>query len=141
MSRLMLVASSMMLSIGSASLPADEVKPARPPITIHALDTARGKPAAGLGVVLERADGKEWKELGRGKTDADGRANALYPKDQPLASGVYRVVYQTGDYFAEQKVKTLYPQVIVIFEVEAATEHYHVPLLLSPFGYSTYRGS
>src|SRR5687767_5914677 len=136
MARFTIVA-ALMFSMPPAWLSADEAKPARPPITMHALDTARGKPAVGLDVALERADGKDWKELGRGKTDADGRADALYPRGQALTPGVYRVVYQTGDYFAGQKVKTLYPQVIVIFEVEAVTEHYHVPLLLSPFGYST----
>jgi 5-hydroxyisourate hydrolase len=113
----------------------------RSPITVHVLDTSRGKPAAGLAVVLEQAEGKEWRELAKGKTNGDGRIEALLPKNKPVAAGIYRVTFESGDYFAESKTKTFYPRITVIFEVADPKEHYHIPLLLSPFGYSTYRGS
>jgi 5-hydroxyisourate hydrolase len=113
----------------------------RAPITIHVLDTARGKPAAGIVVILERANGQEWRELGKGKTDGNGRIETILPKGQPVVAGTYRITFESGAYFAEQKVKTFYPRVVVLFEVVDPKEHYHIPLLLSPFGYSTYRGS
>jgi len=113
----------------------------RSPITVHVLDTSRGKPAAGLAVVLEQGDGKEWRELAKGKTDADGRIETFLPKSKPVVAGIYRVTFESGDYFAERKTRTFYPRIIIIFEVVDPKEHYHVPLLLSPFGYSTYRGS
>lgn len=102
-------------------------------ITTHVLDTSRGCPAAGVPVVLERAVNGHWKPVGRGTTDADGRARDLLssaPED-----GRYRLIFDTGEY------SRFYPEVTVTFVVEAGEEHYHVPLLLSPFGYSTYRGS
>lgn len=113
----------------------------RSPITVHVLDTSRGMPAAGLAVILEQGDGKEWRELAKGQTDADGRIEALLPKSKPVAAGIYRVTFESGVYFAERKTKTFYPRITVIFEVVDPKEHHHVPLLLSPFGYSTYRGS
>lgn len=122
-------------------LPIAGAEPERSPITIHVLDTSRGKPAVGVAVVLEQADGKEWRELARGKTDGDGRVAALLPKGKPVAAGVYRVTFETGAYFAESKTRTFYPRITVLFEVVDPKEHYHIPLLLSPFGYSTYRGS
>lgn len=118
-----------------------EADPARSPITVHVLDSSRGKPAVGLAVVLERAKGDEWQSVGQDKTDANGRIDKLLPGDKPLAAGVYRLRFETGAYFAESKTKTFYPHVVITFEVENPKEHYHVPLILSPFGYSTYRGS
>ena len=122
-------------------LPITGAEPERSPITIHVLDTSRGKPAVGVAVVLEQADGKEWRELARGKTDGDGRVAALLPKGKSVAAGVYRVTFESGAYFAESKTRTFYPRITVLFEVVDPKEHYHIPLLLSPFGYSTYRGS
>lgn len=113
----------------------------RGPITIHVLDTSRGKPAAGVAVILEQADGKEWRELAKGKTDGDGRIDSLLPKNKSVVAGIYRVTFESGAYFAETKTKTFYPRITVVFEVVDPQEHYHIPLLLSPFGYSTYRGS
>ncbi|MBI3298462.1 MAG: hydroxyisourate hydrolase [Elusimicrobia bacterium] len=110
------------------------------PITTHVLDVSLGRPAAGVPAVLEAQAGADWKELGRGVTDADGRIKTLLP-DAPLAAGVYRLTFDTGTYFAASKTAGFYPSVAVTFEVRKAGEHYHVPLLLSPFGYSTYRGS
>jgi len=113
----------------------------RSPITVHVLDTSRGKPASGMAVVLEQAKGQEWRELAKGKTDGDGRIETLLPRGKPISAGLYRVTFETGAYFAEHKAKTLYPRITVLFEVVEPAEHYHIPLLLSPFGYSTYRGS
>jgi 5-hydroxyisourate hydrolase len=114
---------------------------ARSPITVHVLDTSRGKPAAGMTVLLELADGKEWRELAKGKTDVDGRSDTLLPRNKAIAAGIYRITFESGAYFAESKTRTFYPRITVIFEIAEPKEHYHVPLLLSPFGYSTYRGS
>jgi 5-hydroxyisourate hydrolase len=104
-------------------------------ITTHVLDTSRGCPASGVPVVLERAAGSGWELVGRGTTDADGRARDLLtsaPED-----GRYRLTFDTGSYLDGG----FYPEVSVSFVVESGEDHYHVPLLLSPFGYSTYRGS
>jgi 5-hydroxyisourate hydrolase len=110
------------------------------PITTHVLDTATGQPAAGMAVVLKHLgeDGR-WRQLAEGVTDDDGRLNLL-PIDT-LVDGRYRLSFATGEYFQRRSVASLYPQVSVEFQVTAADEHYHIPLLLSPFGYSTYRGS
>ena len=113
----------------------------RTPISTHVLNTTSGKPAAGVAIVLQYQAGKNWEELGRGLTDLQGRAADLYQTKKPLQAGTYRLVYETGVYFKGQGTKTFFPQVEIIFEVEKTDEHYHVPLLLSPFGYSTYRGS
>ena len=110
-------------------------------ITTHVLDTARGRPAAGVAIVLERDEAGAAITLGRGETDADGRLRDLLPSGAPLAAGTYRLVFDTGGYFEAQGVDTFYPEVAIVFQVKNGNEHFHVPLLLSPFGYSTYRGS
>jgi 5-hydroxyisourate hydrolase len=112
------------------------------PITSHVLDTASGRPAIGLLVVVEAADGPDrWREVGRAVTDSSGRIAAFDPPIAGLAAGAYRLRFATGAYFAARSVATLYPEVHVVVEIADPAEHYHVPLLLSPFGYSTYRGS
>jgi 5-hydroxyisourate hydrolase len=110
-------------------------------ITTHVLDTARGIPAAGLGVVLERQHQAEWQLIGRGETDADGRQRTLMPEAGSAPPGIYRLRFDTRGYFEAQSVPTFYPQVTVTFEVPDGEAHHHVPLLLSPYGYTTYRGS
>lgn len=112
-------------------------------ITTHVLDTARGRPAAGVPIVLERqdGDGDGWQTLGSGNTDDDGRLRTLLGPDVSLQPGTYRISFDTNTYFARHDQEAFYPMVRVEFQVRAAGEHYHVPLLLSPFGYSTYRGS
>ena len=106
-------------------------------VTTHVLDTARGRPAAGVVVVLEQAVGDP-PILATATTDVHGRVVELGPGR--LEPGVYRLRFNTGGYFAEQAVPSLYPEIVVSIEIREV-EHYHVPLLLSPFGYSTYRGS
>jgi 5-hydroxyisourate hydrolase len=111
------------------------------PITTHVLDTAAGQPAAGVAVVLKRlGDDGRWHQIAEGVTNDDGRLTTLLAKDG-LAEGRYRLSYATGDYFQSRAQTPFYPQVSVEFQVADAKEHYHIPLLLSPFGYSTYRGS
>ena len=109
-------------------------------ITTHVLDTSQGRPAAGVPVLLEIEEvGTGWKQLGRGQTDDDGRCRDLLAGE--LVEGTYRLTFDTHAYFADHKVESLYPQVSVVFTVRDAGENFHIPLLLSPFGYSTYRGS
>lgn len=110
-------------------------------ITTHVLDTSRGRPAEGVPATLAIEAPGGWKLLGKGTTNADGRISDLLPEDHLLEAGVYRLVFNTGKYFAAHKLESFYPQVTVVFRIEAPAQHYHVPLLLSPFGYSTYRGS
>ena len=110
-------------------------------VTTHVLDTARGQPAAGVAVRLEFVprDGQQ-AELGRSVTDADGRARDVGPATLP--PGIYRLVFDTGAYFAGQGSKpAFFPEVAITFRVDGESPHHHVPLLLSPFAYSTYRGS
>ena len=112
------------------------------PITTHVLDTALGKPAQGVPVILEvqQQPGGAWQEVGRGATDANGRLQTLLTP-AAFSAGRYRVTFETEPYFTAAGVRTFYPQVTVIFDVRNAAEHFHVPLLLSPHGYTTYRGS
>lgn len=110
------------------------------PITTHILDTSKGRPAAGVSVQLERSSGSGWETLARGKTNDDGRIPDLLPKDAKIVEGLYRLTFETGAYFKAQGVRAFYPAVTVAFEISELS-HHHIPLLLSPFGYSTYRGS
>jgi 5-hydroxyisourate hydrolase len=105
-------------------------------ITTHVLDTSRGRPAAGIAITLFFQTPDGWREVGRGKTDADGRLRDL-TKPGPLDTGNYRITFDTGAYFPEG----FYPEASVVFSIRDGAAHYHVPLLVSPFGYSTYRGS
>lgn len=108
-------------------------------ITTHVLDTAAGRPATGVGVVLAiRGTGGDWEELATGMTDGDGRVSDLLTPDNDLEAGEYRLSFDTGGYLGGGG---FYPEVTVNFRVKDSGEHYHVPLLLSPYGYSTYRGS
>lgn len=107
-------------------------------VSTHVLDTALGRPAAGVAVRLERMDDGR-APLAEAITGEDGRVAALGPAD--LAAGAYRVVFGTGAYFARAGQRAFYPEVVVSFLIEAGGGHYHVPLVLSPFGYATYRGS
>ena len=110
-------------------------------ITTHVLDTARGRPAQGVPVTLEIEAAGGWKLVGKGTTNADGRISDLVSAEVTIGPGVYRLIFDTGRYFAAHQSESFYPQVTIIFRLADAAQHYHVPLLLSPFGYSTYRGS
>lgn len=110
-------------------------------ITSHVLDTSRGKPAAGIMITLYQQKAGEWVLLGQGETNQDGRVPDLSEAKEALAAGSYRVHFALADYFAALDQRAFYPYVDVVFEISSAGEHYHIPLLLSAFGYSTYRGS
>lgn len=111
-------------------------------ITTHVLDTTVGRPGAGIPVVLERKTHTTgWQMVGEGITDIDGRVNGLVPERDAFLPGHYRLIFETGTYFMLRNMDTFFPQITISFVVKDAQQHYHVPLLLSPFGYSTYRGS
>ncbi|MCC2545093.1 hydroxyisourate hydrolase [Hymenobacter sp. BT175] len=109
-------------------------------ITTHILDTTLGKPAQGVTIVLSARRGEGWQELARGVTNQDGRIANLLPTDEPLPLGIYQMRFETKEYFDRLGTAGFYPLVEIVFDV-ATTAHYHVPLLLNPFGYATYRGS
>jgi 5-hydroxyisourate hydrolase len=109
-------------------------------ISTHILDTTQGRPAAGVSVLLERQlENQTWSELARKVTDSDGRVKPLL--ETIPAEGVYRITFGVADYIKQPRVEGFYPRVSIEFSVRAANQHYHVPLLLNPFGFSTYRGS
>jgi len=111
-------------------------------ISTHVLDTAKGKPAAGLPVRLERQDSSgKWSSVSSVRTNEDGRCQQLLPDGATLAEGVYRLVFDTASYFATCGVDGLYPAVEILFRVRTGESQFHIPLLLSPNGYTTYRGS
>jgi 5-hydroxyisourate hydrolase len=111
------------------------------PITTHVLDTSRGRPAVGIEVALEILSGKEWKLLGNGLTDATGRCTTLLQEGGQVVSGTYRLVFNVAPYYEMQRTETLFGTIPIVFEIAQPEAHYHVPLLISPFGYSTYRGT
>ena len=110
------------------------------PITTHVLDTARGRPAAGLPIRLEVQDGDGWRTLGQGVTNADGRLPGLLG-DADFTATTYRITFDTDAWFEKEGIEGFYPYAQIVFRVTDPDSHHHVPLLLSPFGYSTYRGS
>lgn len=111
------------------------------PITTHVLDTAIGRPAAGVPVVLESENAGQWTIISRASTDLDGRVSQLVPTNYTLRPGAYRLTFELTGYFAQQARRTFYPHATIVFLVDDTQQHYHVPLLLSGFGFSTYRGS
>ena len=109
-------------------------------ITTHVLDTAAGRPGDGIAVELERVVENVWQLVGGGITDADGRLRTLTPPG-PVAAGTYRIRFQTGAYYTVRGEAGFFPVVEIQFSVHDGAQHYHVPLLLSPFSFTTYRGS
>lgn len=111
------------------------------PITTYILDTASGKPGAGISVTLEsRSHTAGWHKIAEGVTNNDGRHNELLPNREALAPGYYRLVFDTGTYYLAQGVECFFPQIAITFVVKNVMDHYHLPLAVSPFGYSVYRG-
>ena len=109
-------------------------------ITTHILDTACGKPAADVPLRLMQKTKNTWKTLAEGVTNADGRVSDLLPKDTILPQGIYKIVFEIEGYFKKSDIVPFYPAVEIQFYVRDSA-HYHIPLLLSPFGFTTYRGS
>lgn len=110
-------------------------------ISTHILDTSLGRPAAGVAVTLERGVEGGWRELSAQATDADGRVKQMLPADAVLEIGHYRLTFHTLAYFDARGAQSLYPVVQITFSVSDAAGHYHIPLLVTANGYSTYRGS
>jgi 5-hydroxyisourate hydrolase len=110
-------------------------------ITTHILDIARGAPAEGVAISLHRQEGDNWSEVGAGRTNADGRIPDLCTAGEVLPAGTYRMHFETAAYFEGNGDPVFYPWADVVFCMGGDGQHYHIPLLLSPFGHSTYRGS
>jgi 5-hydroxyisourate hydrolase len=111
------------------------------PLSVHVLNLVDGLPSPGVVVTLEKRDGERWALLNTAATNVQGRITALLPANTRLDNGTYRVTFKTGKWFAEHKSKTFFPEIPVIFESDGSVPHYHIPLLLSQYGYSTYRGN
>jgi len=110
-------------------------------LSTHILNTTLGRPASNVSITLDKQDGSEWVFIATHNTDEDGRVGAFLPAGVSLSEGNYRLTFQTGAYFKAIATEGFYPEVSIVFEVTKPNEHHHVPLLLNPFGYSTYRGS
>ena len=110
-------------------------------ISTHVLDTSLGRPATNVRVTLEHLDGTGTERIGAAITDANGRITAFADPAPAVTQGTYRLRFDTTDYFDRTGRTVFYPEIVVSFRVEADDEHFHIPLLVSPFGYSTYRGS
>jgi 5-hydroxyisourate hydrolase len=110
-------------------------------ISTHILDTALGRPAESVPATLERMADGAWTTLNESVTDSDGRCKYLLPLGSPVEPGIYRVHFKTSVYYAKQELQGLYPYVEIVFEVIDSEQHYHIPLLLTANGYTTYRGS
>lgn len=111
------------------------------PLSVHVLNLQDGLPSPGIEVSLEKQSGQNWSKLNNAITDEKGRIAALYPDGKKLENGTYRVTFKTGTWFAQRKVASFFPEIPVIFQVDGTVGHYHIPLLLSPYGFSTYRGN
>ena len=110
-------------------------------VSTHVLDISIGRPAAGVAVRLRRLDGEAWREVFLGATNDDGRVASLLPGGITAGAGAYQLSFDVGAYFSARGLESLYSQVAIDFVIRDAASHYHVPLLVSPYGYSTYRGS
>ncbi len=110
-------------------------------ISTHVLDTSLGKPAKAMPLCLEILKSQKWIEISSSSTNTDGRVPDLLSKNRKLKKGTYRIRFNTSLYFKAQKKNCFYPYAEIVFEIRSNGEHYHVPLLISPYGYSTYRGS
>ena len=110
-------------------------------ISTHILDTALGRPAGGVPITLAFMTNGVWSLINNAVTDADGRCKHLLPPTQPLRPGMYRVHFETAAYYKQQNIDGLYPYIEIVFTVSDGEQHYHIPLLLTANGYTTYRGS
>lgn len=111
------------------------------PLSVHVLNLETGVPSSGVEVTLEQHVGPNWQMLAQGTTNEQGRIGELFPAGRTFEQGEYRVVFKTGDYYQRVGHETFFPEIPVIFKVRNTDQHYHIPLLLSPYGFSTYRGS
>lgn len=111
------------------------------PLSVHVLNLQDGLPSAGVNVKLEKKVDNNWVQISEGVTNAQGRIPALYPSESIMEKGSYRVTFQTEEWFTKHKTSTFFPEIPVIFKADGSVPHYHIPLLLSPYGFSSYRGN
>ena len=110
-------------------------------LSVHILDQQTGTLPSDVTVTLEKQQQDKWTPIANGKTDHDGRIKSLYPQDQDMQPGVYKVTFKTAEYFHGKKLDSFFPEIPVLFTVTRTNEKLHIPLLLSQYGYSTYKGS
>ncbi|HHT0141660.1 TPA: hydroxyisourate hydrolase [Raoultella ornithinolytica] len=110
-------------------------------LSVHILNQQTGLPSQGVQVELDKQQGSSWQHIASGKADADGRIKTLYPRADNMEPGIYKVTFKTGEYFKINNMSTFFPVIPVIFNVTKQNQKLHIPLLLSQYGYSTYRGS
>ena len=125
----------------TSSLVASTFVCAQNPLSVHVLNLENGLPSSNVNVTLEAQQGDKWVQINQGTTDENGRITALYPNDNKLDKGIYRVTFKTGDWFQKHQQRSFFPEVPVVFVIDGTVDHYHIPLLISPYGYSTYRGN
>lgn len=111
------------------------------PLSVHVLNLQDGLPSVGVKVSLEKQVDGKWQKMSEGVTNEQGRISALYPKDAAIEKGNYRVTFATGEWFDQRKMTTFFPEIPVIFQADGSVPHYHIPLLVSPYGFSSYRGN
>lgn len=111
------------------------------PISVHVLNLETGLPGKNVTVILDKKTSSGWQKISQKSTDINGRIKDLFPVGTKFESGIYMVTFETGEYFNQQQQKSFFPEVNIVFQVESAGEHYHIPLLLNKYGYSTYRGN
>jgi 5-hydroxyisourate hydrolase len=128
------------LFAASCTAAAAQTAPVANPLSVHVLNLETGTPTPGVEVELQQRQKDNWVNLASGKTDDHGRIAALFPQDKTMTEGDYKVVFKTGDYYKSAGKPTFFPEIPVLFHVENGG-HYHIPLLLSQYGYSTYRGN
>lgn len=132
MKKLVLCAGSILFS---------SVAMAQNPLSVHVLNLENGLPSSNVSVTLEEQKNGQWVKISEAKTNEQGRITELFPENKAFQSTIYKVTFKTGDWFKANNQKTFFPEVPVIFQVDGSVKHYHIPLLLSPYGYSTYRGN
>lgn len=130
-----LATGALLAAMGGTAMAADN------PLSVHVLNIENGLPSPDVNVTLEQKQDDGWEELNAAVTGDNGRINALYPEDMALENGTYRVTFDTGEWFENHDTETFFPEIPVVFAIDGELDHYHVPLLLSPYGYSTYRGN
>ncbi|TCB50170.1 hydroxyisourate hydrolase [Acinetobacter sp. ANC 4779] len=114
---------------------------AQNPLSVHVLNLENGLPSSNVQVTLEEQRNGKWVQISEGKTNQQGRITELFPENKPFKTAIYKVTFKTGDWFKQNNQKSFFPEVPVIFQADGSVKHYHIPLLLSPYGYSTYRGN
>ncbi len=130
-----LIAGAVLSGLSSIALAAGN------PLSVHVLNLQDGLPSSDVSVTLEKQEGQGWSMLNKGVTNEQGRITGLYPEGKTLEKGTYRVTFKTGEWFQKHQTASFFPEVPVIFNVDGSLPHYHIPLLISPYGFSTYRGS